>query len=365
MLRIFTFLFLLIHALIHLLGCISAWMPGYLPSFSTAVTPVAGLCWLLAAGLFLLALRQLVKQVAGWWIPALAALLVSQVLVMVYWPDAGWGTAPNAVILLAVTAGYGNWSFERKWQKEVRLFFRTEPLGNPAIITEEDLQFLPPPVQRYLRYTGCVGKPRVRNMRVVFEGTMRSRSQGWFPFRSVQYNFLEAPARLFFMKGILKGIRVPGYHRFVRGHASMDIRLFGWIPVVRHREGLMNASETVTLLNDICLMAPAALVDQRFRWEAVDDEHARVFYKTAGREVSALLVFNEAGQLVNFHSDDRGDIGDMQTHPFSTPCGHYRNFGGYTLQSEGDAVWHYPDGPFIYGHFILKELAYNLEQPAR
>lgn len=363
--KILTALMILLHALIHITGSVSAWKPGYFRQFTTPVSDRAGYYWLLAALLFLIALVLFLRSQSTWWIPALAGVLVSQSLVFQYWTDARWGSVPNALILLIVIAGFGHWWFERKWKKEVITFFRTEQLGKPSQITEADLAPLPLPVQRYLRYTNCVGKPRVRNMRIVFEGTMRSRTQGWFPFRSEQYNFLEAPARLFFMKGRMKGLMIPGYHRYVRGHAGMDIRLFGLVPMLRHRGGLMDRSETVTLLNDICLMAPGALLDQRFRWEAVDHQHARVFYKAAGIEVSALLTFNETGQLVNFHSEDRGDIGDMKIHPFSTPCGQYRDFQGYNLQSEGDAVWHYPDGPFVYGHFILKTVTYNLDRPAR
>lgn len=365
MLKKIAIAFMLIHAILHGIGFASGWMPGLFPSTSLDVFKESGLYWLMASLLLLAALVLVLKERAVWWIPAAAALLLSQVLIIQNWPDAKWGSIPNCILLLMITAGCGSWSFERKWKKEVLGYFRSEPPGPPVLLTEEDLAPLPLPVQRYLRYTRALGKPKVRNIRIVFEGKMRNRRQDWFPFRSEQYNFLEAPARLFFMKGKIKGLTIPGYHRYVRGHAAMEIRLFGLIPVARHQGGLMNRSETVTLLNDICLMAPGALTGSSFRWESVDELQARVYYKTAGMEVSALLTFNGTGQLVDFYTEDRGDTGDMKIHPFSTPCGHYRDFNGYTLQSEGDAVWHYQEGPFVYGHFILKEVHYNLERPCR
>ena len=42
----------------------------------------------------------------------------------------------------------------------------TFPENDNLLVTEAMLQHLPAPVQRYLRYTGVVGKPWVRTARV-------------------------------------------------------------------------------------------------------------------------------------------------------------------------------------------------------
>lgn len=38
---------------------------------------------------------------------------------------------------------------------------------------------------------------------------------------------------------------------------------------------------------------------------------------------------------------------------WTTPLGNYRDFYGWRLASEGDAIWHLPTGPFTYGHMRL------------
>ena len=110
---------------------------------------------------------------------------------------------------------------------------------------------------------------------------MREKGKDWFKATSVQYNFFDEPTRLFFMKGKMFGMTVPGYHRYVEANATMDIRLFGLFPIVKQSGDIMNKAETVTLFNDMCLMVPATLIDKRIQWEPIDSfNHAKLFLLT-------------------------------------------------------------------------------------
>ena len=100
-------------------------------------------------------------------------------------------------------------------------------------------------------------------MRVVFDGEMRDKGRDFFKFTSSQYNFFENPARLFFMKANMYGTTVPGYHCYQNATASMQVKLLGLFNVVNVKGNEMNKAETVTLFNDMCLMAPASLIDTR------------------------------------------------------------------------------------------------------
>lgn len=83
-----------------------------------------------------------------------------------------------------------------------------------------------------------------------------------FSFTSEQYNYFKEPARLFFMKGKMFGIPVPGYHKYMKQEARMDIKLFGFIPVVKVNNEIMFKSETVTVFAELCYYAPSRLVDK-------------------------------------------------------------------------------------------------------
>jgi hypothetical protein len=134
----------------------------------------------------------------------------------------------------------------------------------------------------------------------------------------------------------------------------------GLIPVVNLDTPELFPTETVTYFNDLCMFAPAALLDDRIQWESIDSLSARAVFTNQGTSISADLYFNSEGQLTNFVSQDRISIAYMKAYPFSTPVGDYRDFDGFRLPGYGEAVWHYPEGEFVYGEFKLVSLQYNV-----
>ena len=104
-----------------------------------------------------------------------AALVVSQAVIFTSWSDAKSGTLANILLLAGVAYGYftqGPTSFRAQFERDVRAGL-ARPIDAPAL-TEADLAPLPDPVQRYLRATGMVGQPRIRNYRVRMRGRIRS-----------------------------------------------------------------------------------------------------------------------------------------------------------------------------------------------
>ena len=136
----------------------------------------------------------------------------------------------------------------------------------------------------------------------------------------------------------------------------MRVRLAGLVNVVDASGPELTRTETVTILNDLCFFAPSRLIDPRLSWTVVDDTRARVVFTLGPNTVSAELVFNEKGELVDFVSEDRGMLqkdGSLRVLRWSTPLSTYRDFDGWRLASEGEAIWHLPEGPFTYGHMRL------------
>ncbi|OLY92014.1 hypothetical protein SAMN05444008_106208 [Cnuella takakiae] len=354
-------LLLSLHGTLHLMGFAKAFSLGNFGAISSPISKNFGLAWLIAALLLLAAAALMLLQQDTWWAPALGGLLLSQILVFGAWSDARWGTVANLLLLAAALPAFAEWRFESQYRADVQGQFQRIGKEKEAVISAADLAQLPPPVQRYLYYTGCVGKAKVRQMRVRFNGHMREKDKNFFAFQSEQVKDFKTPARYFFMRATVNGLPTTGYHRFAGGHASMNIRVLSAIPVVQSRGGELDQAETVTFFNDMCVLAPATLVDTRIRWEAIDDASAKAYFTNGSTTISALLLFNKNGELVNFISDDRFamNAGKLEQHRFSTPLSEYKWFGGYRLASKGEAVWHYPDGLFSYGEFELQSVAYN------
>lgn len=67
----------------------------------------------------------------------------------------------------------------------------------------------------------------------------------------------------------------------------------------------MDRGETVTVFNDLVVLAPGAIIGAPIRWIAVDDRHARGVFTNGDQTVSAELTFDDDGDLVDFVSDDK------------------------------------------------------------
>jgi Family of unknown function (DUF6544) len=220
-------------------------------------------------------------------------------------------------------------------------------------------------LQRYLRATGVLRHPRVHNFRARMHGRIRNRPDArWIPLAAEQYNFIDEPARLFYLTGSTFMIPVQGYHRYVGSSARMRVKAAALVPIVDVSGREMNQGGTVTMFNDLCVMAPAALIDPAIVWESIDAFTARARFTNAGHTIAAELTFNKEDELTNFRSDDR-----YQTSPdgksvkkvrWSTPLGNYRSFGDVRLASGGEARWHEPDGEYAYIELTIDEVEYNV-----
>lgn len=354
---------IVIHGLIHLLGFAKAFNLLQVNELTQPVSRPYGIFWFQAALLFLFVAFGLLMNKSWWWMLAVAAVLLSQFLIFGQWQDAKFGTILNVVILVAALLAFAGWNFYRSYATDVQQALSKASSVQEDLITEADLQHLPLPVQKYLRYTGVLNTPKLKSVKIVFEGEMRGKGQDWFPFRSEQYNTFDTPNRLFFMRAKMKGVEVPGYHAYKDGTATMTIKLFSLFPVVHNQGREMNIGETVTVFNDMCIMAPASLIDPRIQWEEIDSQSVKATFTHKGISISATLLFNSEGQLVNFISDDRYAINGKSflRLRFSTPMSAYTKIHGINVPSYGEAIWHYPEGEFVYGKFNLKEIQYNVK----
>lgn len=355
----YLFLFImLMHGLIHFMGFAKAYGYGDMKQLTLPISKPAGILWMLTAFLFITAAILFLLKKEFWIYVAIPTAILSQLLIVMVWKDAKWGTIANLTILVVAVLTFTSLQFEKTFRADVQRHLQKS--NPPAILTEADLKHLPTPVQRYLRYSNVIGKPKPNNMHVLFEGEIRSKGKDWFKFTSEQYNFFDEPTRLFFMNATMFGITVPGYHRYQNQTALMNIKLFGLIDVVKIEDENLAKGETVTVFNDMCLMAPGFLTDKRIAWGLMNDSTAKATFTNGAIKVSAVLYFNQHGQLIDFISNDRYETNNKLCMPFSTPVSEYKNINGMNLMNYGEAVWHYPDSAFVYGKFRTKKIEYNV-----
>jgi hypothetical protein len=253
-----------------------------------------------------------------------------------------------------------------QYKNEVRAgLLRTNSL-KPGLISEYDLDHLPPIVKKCLIQSGIVGTERLFNMRIRFEGRLRSKPQdSWMNFSSEQYNFFDNPTRIFYIKARKMGIPAQVLHLYRDEKASMTVMLLGLFKIVDARGSEMDQGETVTVFNDMCCMAPATLTDKSILWEIIDPITVMAKFTNGKLTISASLLFNESGELLNFISNDRFETADgksYKNYPWSTPVKESKVVNGIRVCSSASTIYHRPDNDFCYGEFILKEIEYNCKE---
>jgi hypothetical protein len=360
-------LLIVMHALLHLLGTTKAFGWAVVPQLRSPITPVAGLLWLLAAILLLGAAIGVALAVDRWWWAALPGILLSQALISQAWGDARFGTLVNVLIalpllLLAVDARPG--SFRSRFTRD-RDMLLARAVRPAQIVTEGDLAGLPPLMRVYVRRVGAVGRPRIRNLRVRFDAQMRSSATSpWMQSTATQYEFFDPPARLFYMNATRAGVPLDIFHRYVDSAATFQVRIASLFPMIDRGGPVLTRAETVTLMNDIVVMAPAAVLDLPFTWQTDGERSVRATFTNAGHTVSARLSFDPAGDLVGFRSNDRTQEDATGSHdtPWSTPISGYRDVDGVRIGTIGDANWIADSGEWTYGKFTIRSIAYNVDK---
>jgi len=228
-------------------------------------------------------------------------------------------------------------SYRNRYKAVVRQSIVKAP--QMSSVTEDDLRHLPGIVQKYLRTAGAVGKPKASSVRIVFSGEFKSGLNGpAMPFWSEQINNFHPVMRTFLMRATRYGLPMEGFHLFKDGRATMQIKMASVFQVVEASGPEMDQSETVTFFNDLCLFTPAALIDRdRIQWEEDGPLAVQATYTHLSKTIHARLQFNDAGEIMDFVSQDRFmsvDGKTYQNYPWSTPVRAYAEINGRRVPVE-------------------------------
>ena len=257
-----------------------------------------------------------------------------------------------------------------------RRFFReVVSAGLPAgpgpvdVVTEAHVIPLPEPAQRYMRFMGVMGRPRDWSFRLGFTGKFRTKpQQPWLKCKTWQYNSRLAPARIFHIRIRIGGLlSVVGRDTYVQGRGRMLIRLLDLITIEDAAGEEYDIGELVTYLNDAVLIAPSMLLAPDVSWAPVDASSFDVSLVDHSRTVTARVVVDEKGAPSDFSTTDRFCYNpdapkQLMRARWTTPIAGWEVVDGRPLPTRGQAVWHFPQGPFHYADFrpVPGTLAFNV-----
>jgi hypothetical protein len=266
---------------------------------------------------------------------------------------AGLGAAGTAVASIV---------YQRQMASDIDALLGDAGPTAPINVTEGDLQGLPEPVRRWLRYSQVVGRERPTTVRLRQQGEFRMERRGWLPYKAEQYFTTDPPAFLWKASfRMLPLVSVVGRDRYRNGEASLQMRLLSLFPVANKTGGGLNQGDLLRYLGELQWF-PAAALAGYVSWDEMGADSARATIGDGGVTASMTFVFNADGRLLEERAIRYNDARTRNVRWVN------RNdsdqvFGGIRVPAVGDARWEYDSGPYPYIRWHLTDLEQN--RPAR
>lgn len=266
------------------------------------------------------------------------------------------------VLVVAILIVISNLNFTKKEYAKLVAERLEKNKSEIALIKEDDLSHLPHQMRNFLSYVGVVGKEKVQSYTVYMTGKFRmSVGQKFQNIVVHQTSYQPDLTRLFYMEMSMFGAKITGLHKFVDESAVMEVKLLDIFKVVDEKGDNMNKAETVTVFNDMCLLAPQTLIDPTIKWKEINEYTVEASFSRREHTIKAKLYFNEKYQLVNFVSQDRYAIanGKVENIQWSTPITEYHSVEGMNLPYKGSAIWNRYEGDVEYIKLVIENVEYN------
>ena len=117
------------------------------------------------------------------------------------------------------------------------------------VFTENDIIDLPLPVQKYFRYCGYLGTPKMSYMKASFSNVdFKMSEKRTIKIDYMQYNFVEKPERFALIDSSLLGIPFEGFDSYQDGIGSMKGTIAKMFTLFDQRSDSMNKASLVTIL---------------------------------------------------------------------------------------------------------------------
>ena len=356
----------LIHGCIHLMGFAKAFYPSFNISAIQYVSRPQGLAWLVV-GLLCITTALLLLLKREWW-PVLGILTVilSQILIVIYWKDAKYATVISSILLLISISAYGNYRFDQMIEKESQNILGTIDLNSVVLQTKDDVGHLPTIVQKWLTASGALHTEKTVLVRLRQKGEMKTSPTGkWMPFTARQYFNCIDPAFVWVAKvNPLPLVYLNGRDKLTDAQGEMLIELFGFFPVAREgRNEKINAASMQRYLAELCWF-PAAARNEHLTWEAIDETSAKAILTLDQKSVTGTFSFTAKGDFHSFVTKRfYGSDKDAKLETWYIEALNHKVFDGIKIPSTLEVTWRLAEGDFNWLYLEVSALEYNKPYP--
>jgi hypothetical protein len=361
---------LILHGLIHLPGFVKTWWPSALEKFSMrTIIPLSdqtlkwlSFPWLIAGLLFIFSALLLLFQRGQWLGVTLAAVLLSMILILLFWPDAKAGILPTLAILVV-------WFFvraDRSFTRESERLVKTNSVAVlPAQSSEElaaKFEQVPLVVQKWLRRSGAGQFRPVQTALIEQKGRMLTKPGGsWIPFEPSQFISTNPPCFLWDARiRAFPAVTIYGRDQLLDGHGRMLIRAMGLFTLTNAAGREINQGTLLRYLGVIAWYPTAALSD-RINWKGLTDSTARATLLVRETAVSGIFTFNSMGDMVRFEADRYFlENKTYQLRKWLIELNKHASPAGLRIPMQATVSWVLPESRFTWLTLELNTVQYNL-----
>lgn len=363
MIRLLFLFITLLHGLIHLMGFFKAFGLARFEELKLDISRPAGMFWLVAAVLFAVSALLYSLKRDTWWVWALAAIALSQTLIILAWSDARFGTIANILLLIAAVVACGDWRFRHLAEKEIVALMPEAAQSGTALLHHPGFDSLPRPVQRWLHFTGAAAHPAIQSVHLRQTGRMRTTPEGkWMPVQAEQWFNTIEPAFIWLARvNVAPGLHLSGRDKFVQGKGHMLIRLLSLIPVADSKGAEIDQGSMLRYMGELAWWPTAAIRDY-FRWEEIDENSARLCMNYGGLQAKGTFVFDRQGRMLRFEAMryyNHKDGARLEPWVVEADPSHYRNLGGVLIPTRAAVTWKLTGGEFNWFNLEIAEIDYK------
>ena len=358
----YTFGFILIiHGLIHINGFINAFYSADLNHQILGISNPIGLLWLIVFILFVVSASQFISN-KKWFYFAFLAIFVSQILIIITWKEAKFGTITNLIILLVSLSAFTNHRFQKMVEIESTEILSNVIYTTSKFISEKDLDHLPDIIKKWLRNAKVIGDKEILTVRLKQKGEMRTKPKSkWMPFGATQYFNIKNPSFVWTTNvAAMPFLNMTGRDKLKDGNGEMLIKLAGLIPVVNEsKNDKINFGAMIRYLAEICWF-PSAALNNYMTWKSIDETSAKATFKYNDHSVLGVFSFSTKGDFISFEADRYyGGTKDATLESWLVEAISYKEFNGLKIPNKCKVTWKLPKGNFNWLNLEVTDIEFN------
>lgn len=360
--RALFLIIVILHGLIHLLGFVKGIGLKEVKELTLFVSKPMGFVWLTASVLFLIYGIMYIANSKYAWLIGLVAVVISQILVIMFWKDAKFGTIPNMLILFISIASFGYYNFQNLVQQETKYLLSQNKTIEEKVINENDINDLPEPVRNWLRNSGAIGRPFINAGKVTQEAEMQMKpdQKNWLSATAIQYTTIDNPAFIWTVNVKMNRLlNFQGRDKFANGKGEMLIKLNSLINVVNEQGEKLDEGTLQRYLGEM-VWFPSLALSPYITWEQLDDTSAKATMTYEGTTGSGTFYFNTNGDVTKFSAlRYKGNEEGANRHEWIMNISEYKTFEGIKVPAVMSSTWKLDEGDWTWLKLEVKDIQYN------